>query len=172
MIRLREIWNRYREIVTYLIFGVLTTLVNYVILWFIYDLCGLRAGDGRVANGLAWVGAVLFAYVTNKTLVFQSRRRDRKTLLRETGTFFGSRLVTLGVETLLLYLGLTLPAKLIWDQPSFEALRTMIKTPETLPDWQLSLWFWGIKIGASAVTVIGNYVFSKLLIFRKDPAEK
>ena len=70
---IRRLWKKYREVLLYLIFGGLTTLVNYAALWLFYDVLGIRKGKALGANALAWVVAVLFALVTNKLLVFASK---------------------------------------------------------------------------------------------------
>lgn len=139
MIDLRRLARKYREIILYLIFGGLTTLVNYAALWLFYDLLRIRVLDALGANALAWVVAVLFAFVTNKLYVFESKATDKATLTRESASFFISRLVSLGVESAVIYIGVTL----------------------------LEGNLWMVKIAASVLVVVLNYVFSKLIIFRK-----
>ena len=131
--------RKYREVLLYLIFGGLTTAVNYAVLWLVHDLCGLTALDGLVANAIAWVAAVIFAFVTNKLLVFGSKETDSATMTKETISFFSARLFSLGVEELVLYIGVTL----------------------------LGFNLYLVKLFASVLVIILNYVFSKLFIFRK-----
>lgn len=85
-----------REIISYAIFGVLTTLVNLISYEGLYRL-GL---SNLTANWMAWVIAVTFAYIVNKWSVFRSRSRSVKAELIKMGKFYGARLVTLGVEQL------------------------------------------------------------------------
>lgn len=90
MVRIRELFARYREQIAYVFFGGLTTLVNTVAYYFLE-----LAGAGTVpATALAQVLAVLFAYVTNKRYVFRSRTRGLAELLREMGSFFACRAVS------------------------------------------------------------------------------
>ena len=136
---IRRLWKKYREVLLYLIFGGLTTLVNYAALWLFYDVLGIRKGKALGANALAWVVAVLFAFVTNKLLVFASKSTDRATVTRETVSFFLARLFSLGLETAVLWLG----------------------------DNQLGINTWIVKLAASVIVVAMNYIFSKWLIFKK-----
>ncbi len=85
----------------YLVFGGLTTLVNYAVYLPIYNLAGLSAA---VSNAIAWVVAVAFAYLTNKPFVFKSRDWSAKTVLPELGKFVGCRVASGAMETVLLLL--------------------------------------------------------------------
>lgn len=120
-----------RELLAYGVGGVLTTLVNYIIYF------GLEAVkmDYLLANALAWAGAVIFSYIINRSWVFNSKGSCTKEFL----TFAGLRLVTLGAESLLLYLAVE----------------------------QLGLLSSVSKIVVSIVTVVGNYVICQKHIFRK-----
>ena len=140
MDKILALLKKYREIILYLIFGGLTTVVNFIALWLFYDLLGIRVLDALGANTLAWVVAVAFAFVTNKLFVFESRDTSQKTLLREMISFVVARLVSLGAESAVIYIGVTLLACNLWI----------------------------VKILASVIVVILNYVFSKLIIFRKQ----
>lgn len=85
-----------RETISYGIFGVLTTLVNFVSYEGLYRL-GM---PNLTANWMAWVIAVTFAYIVNKWSVFRSRSSSVKAELAKMGKFYGARLVSLGVEQL------------------------------------------------------------------------
>ena len=139
--RIRALWNRFvnRETVTYLIFGVLTTLVNYLIY---YGLLALGV-HYLIANALAWIGGVLFAFFTNKRFVFESRDYSPKVFFTELWKFVAARLVTLGVETVFLKVTVDL----------------LHMSPRLM------------KLAASVIVVILNYVFSKLFIFRKERSD-
>lgn len=99
MQKLLNLIKKYREILVYLIFGVLTTLVNYLVYLPCYNLLGIRAS---VSNAIAWVVAVAFAFVTNKPFVFQSHDWSGKTLVPELLKFIGTRLGSGGAETVIL----------------------------------------------------------------------
>lgn len=82
-----ELVKKYKEMILYLIFGGLTTLINILV----YELFS-KAFDVQylVSNGIAWVIAVLFAFVTNRLYVFESRSRDPKVIGRQFVSFIGS----------------------------------------------------------------------------------
>ena len=130
------LWKKYKEIITYLFFGFVTTVVNYGV----YALLvrGFHM-DVVPANIIAWIVAVVVAFVTNKLWVFESKSRDKKTLFREFFEFVVARLITLGVETLLL-----------WIFVDKFGVNDLI-----------------MKIITNVIVVILNYVFSKFIIFRK-----
>ncbi len=94
---LRGHWNA----VVYLIFGVLTTAVNYLVYLPAYNLMGLSA---TVSNVLAWIIAVAFAYLTNKPYVFKSHDWSAGTVLPELVRFVSCRAASGGLETVLLLL--------------------------------------------------------------------
>lgn len=79
-----------REMISYLIFGVLTTLVNYVV----YELCKWIGIHYTVSTIIAWIFAVAFAYITNKLFVFASRSFERSVLIREIIAFVSCRLLS------------------------------------------------------------------------------
>lgn len=140
MERLKALYQKYKELVNYIIFGVLTTLVNYIV----YFLClDLLKWNYLVVNVLAWVISVLFAYVTNRIWVFESKAKGWR-VLKEMVLFFASRLTSLGAETLLLFL--------------------MVDTAHFNNGFS--------KIVAGVVVIIINYVLSKLIVFRKKKKGK
>lgn len=85
-----------RETITYGIFGILTTLVNFISYEGIYRL----GYSNLTANWMAWVVAVTFAYIVNKRNVFRSRSGTAKAEIIKIGKFYAARLVSLGVEQL------------------------------------------------------------------------
>lgn len=134
----KELFARYREQVMYLVFGVLTTIVNYVL----YLLCGRVFPEGvwriGAANLVAWVLSVLFAYVTNRRFVFRSGSTGGAAA-REVVSFVAARAFSLVLDMGVLYMAVYLFG-----------------------------WYdWVSKIIANVVVVIANYIFSKLFIFRK-----
>jgi putative flippase GtrA len=125
-----------RETISYLFFGVVTTIVNYIVYY------GLRFFNVHylAANTIAWVAAVTTAYVSNKLWVFQSKSWESSVVFREIALFAGARIVSLGIETVIMVLTVEL---LHFDD------RIM-------------------KIVAQVIVVIVNYIFSKLIIFKKE----
>lgn len=87
-----------RELILYVVFGVLTTLVNIVVYFFFARICGINY---LISNVIAWVLSVLFAYITNRIWVFESKNAN---ILKEMSLFFGGRLFSGVVDTGLMYL--------------------------------------------------------------------
>lgn len=128
-------YNKYREVLTYLVFGVLTTVVN-ILSFYILRKFGVEV---YYSNIIAWILSVVFAFVTNKLFVFESKDKSKKESLKELFNFFGFRLLSLGIDTLALYL-----------------LLNVVNAGEMIA-----------KIISNVVVIILNYVFSKLFVFKK-----
>jgi len=100
-------YKKHQEIINYLIIGVLTTVVSLVIYYAL--VCTILNPENslelQVANILAWIGSVLFAYVTNRKFVFQSKSQE---VIKEFTSFVGSRFLTLLADMVLMFLGVTL----------------------------------------------------------------
>ena len=88
---LSALFKKYRQPILYLFFGGCTTLVYIVAYYFCYQICGI---PNVPANILAWVFAVLFAFITNKIWVFESRSRTFSVLVKEGAAFFAARILT------------------------------------------------------------------------------
>lgn len=133
-----------REVFFYLFFGVLTTVVNFTVLG-IFN----RFIDIMISNVIAWFAAVAFAYVTNKLFVFESKSWKLSVLAKEIPSFAGARVLTLGIEEL--------------------GLLVLIKWLHL--DVALTIGPVGgeyiIKAFIAVIVVLLNYVFSKVLIFKK-----
>ena len=97
--RLKKLWRLCTspEMISYLIFGVLTTAINVVSFGL---LRSMAHWDLLAANTTAWILSVAFAFLTNKLFVFKSRSFAASLLLRELVTFVAARLLSLGVDTL------------------------------------------------------------------------
>ena len=98
---MKKLLGKYKDILLYLIFGVLTTVVNYLVYLPCYNLLGWSAG---VSNVLAWVIAVAFAFLTNKPFVFKSHDWTWKTVWPELSKFVGCRIGSGVLETAILLL--------------------------------------------------------------------
>ncbi len=141
--KIKELMIKYRELIVYLIVGVLTTVVSwgtYGLLKFVLDVEN-SALQMQVAVILRWVAGVLFAYVTNRKYVFLSKNPK---ILKEFMAFTLSRVVTLFTD--MLTMGVLPPLLVKWNVPYADWIATFIS--------------------AVIVTVL-NYVFSKLMVFRK-----
>ena len=99
MKKIKALMVQYWEVLSYLIFGVLTTVVNYLVYLPVYNLLGLSAA---LSNAIAWVVAVAFAYLTNKPFVFKSHDWSAKTVIPELTKFVGCRVASGAAETLIL----------------------------------------------------------------------
>ena len=129
-------YKKYKEALLYLFFGVLTTLINIVVFYVFTEIITL---DELVANVIAWIIAVLFAYVTNRIWVFSSHCATKAAFLKEILSFYGGRIFTLLVEEGILLVFIKL----------------------------LSLNALAVKIVAQVVIIVLNYVISKLFVFKK-----
>ena len=95
---MKTILKKYRSELIYLVFGVLTTVVNYLV----YYPCFLYFGSASVSNAIAWVVAVAFAYLTNKPFVFRSHDWSAKTVVPELGKFLSCRIGSGVMETVII----------------------------------------------------------------------
>ena len=136
MKKIRATVEKYWNIISYLFFGVLTTVVNYVVYLPCYNALGLSA---VISNGIAWVVAVAFAYLTNKPFVFRSKDWSAKTVIPELTKFVGCRIGSGAAETVILFFAV--------DVLGMNG----------------NLW----KLLTNVLVVILNYIGSKLLVFRE-----
>lgn len=90
-------YNKYRELLMYLVFGVLTTLINIIV----FMLCRCFSINLYISNGIAWFLSVLFAFFTNKFIVFES---NSKVNFKEMTLFYGSRILSLLFDMGIMYL--------------------------------------------------------------------
>ena len=134
--KIKELFVKYWEVLSYLIFGVLTTVVNYLVYLPVYNLLGWSAA---LSNAVAWVVAVAFAYLTNKPFVFKSYDWSAKTVIPELTKFVSCRVASGVMETIIIFLAVDLMG------------------------WNGNIW----KLVTSVLVVILNYIFSKLIVFKK-----
>lgn len=143
-----------KETLAYLIFGVLTTILNFGV-FKLFDLIFTRSFSADLTlltNFIAWVLSVAFAYVTNKLFVFESKSWKAKVVAKEIPSFVGARIFSLGVESLGLLIFITW---LNFDRYVLEILPGFALGGKML-----------VKIGLSVIVVVMNYVFSKFIIFK------
>ena len=105
--KIRHLITKYYDILAYLVFGVLTTVVNYLVYLPCYNLLEMSAA---VSNVFAWAVAVAFAYLTNKPFVFRSHDWSAKTVVPELTKFVGSRIASGALETGIIFLTVDLLA--------------------------------------------------------------
>ena len=130
-----KLWNN-TELVAYLFAGVATTVVNYVVYFIATRWFGLAVMPG---TWVAWVLAVAFGYVVNKAFVFKTHCENTAALLKEAVSFFTMRLVSLGAETVIMFVTVE-----------------MIGLNDLV-----------MKLATNFIVIVLNYVFSKLFIFKK-----
>ena len=134
---IRRIYDKYKEIINYLIVGVLTTVVSLGVYYFCVFtfLNPVVPWQLQLANIISWIAAVSFAYITNRAFVFES---TTKNIGREAGTFFLSRVGTLLMDMGIMFVTVTLCG-----------MNDKIA-----------------KLIVQVVVTIGNYVLSKFFVFK------
>ena len=143
MKKIIELYKKYEEIINYLIIGVLTTVVNLAVNYALLFTV-LNASDAtqlQIAVVISWVVACIFAYITNRKIVFKSKSTK---IIKEFTAFVSARLFTLVLEMLIMFIFVTL-----------------LKLNSNL--WVV-IW----SIVAQVVVIVVNYVLSKLVIFKKE----
>lgn len=139
-----ELLKKYKSVILYIIFGGMTTVVDWSVSFSLYYLWGdaIEATPWLIhgANVIAWAAAVAFAYVTNRIWVFESKRRGFAPIVGEIVAFAGGRVFTLLLQEILM-----------------AVFFTWLGFNEYL-----------VKIVAAVLVVILNYFISKLLVFRKN----
>lgn len=133
----KKLYISYREVINYLIFGVLSTIVNFVSYYIFARLVGI---DEVISSGMSWFCSVLFAYITNKIFVFDSKTESKKDLLKECISFFLARIVS----------------GILCDVGTFALMVKVLKINDIVS-----------KIVTQVMVVIVNYVFSKFIIFKR-----
>lgn len=138
MENIKVLFNKYREIIMYLIFGVLTTLISLIVYYLLVYLVldPNNAFELQTANVISWVAGVTFAYFTNRSVVFQSKNNNK---IKEATNFVLARVTTLIMDMLIMFIGVTL----------------------------LSFNDKILKLISQVVVVVANYIFSKIFVFKK-----
>lgn len=98
--KIKELVTKHWDIFSYLLFGVLTTVVNYMVYLPCYNWLGMSA---TVSNMVAWAASVAFAFLTNKPFVFKSHDWSAKTVWPELTKFVGTRLGSGILETVVIF---------------------------------------------------------------------
>ena len=137
MKKIMELYKKYKEIINYLIFGGLATVVNFVSYLIVARLIGV---DEVISSGISWFCSVLFAYITNKSYVFESKLDNKKAVIKEMCSFFLARIVS----------------GILCDVGTFALMVKVFHINDIFS-----------KIVTQVMVVIVNYIFSKLIIFKK-----
>lgn len=133
---IKGLYIKYKEIANYLIFGVLSTIVNFVTYYITARMIGI---DEVISSGISWFCSVLFAYITNKIFVFESKTHGVMEFIREMISFFLARIVS----------------GALCDVGTFALMVKVLNINDIIA-----------KIVTQVMVVIVNYIFSKLIIFR------
>ena len=136
--KLLNLYKKYKQIINYLIVGGLTTLLCLAV-YYLSIFTFLNPDNGielQIANVSSWIVGVIFAYFTNRKFVFESNNLNK---LKESTKFVASRLFTLFLDMLIMFIGVTI-----------------LKFDNKI-----------IKIFSQVIVIVGNYIFSKLFVFKK-----
>ena len=95
MEKIKEIFKKFREQIMYIIFGVLTTIVNYVVYLVLTKMMNI---DYMISTVISQIFAMIFAYITNKIYVFEAKNNSFKGLIKEMVSFFSVRIVSLFLD--------------------------------------------------------------------------
>ncbi len=159
---MKDLFKKHREIITYIFFGVITTLVSWCVYFSILlaaeYIGGISPSEPRfnairlAAQILQWIAGVLVAFFTNKKWVFNASGTTKKETARELSQFALARVGTLGLDTLLTF-------GTVW------LLNTLNYVPfKLILTFTADLWS---KIVASVAVIITNYLISKYIVFKK-----
>ena len=135
---INKLYIKYKEIIWYLVFGILTTIVS-LITYFLLTYTVIDVNNPfmlQIANIISWVTSVTFAYFTNRVFVFKSKEKN---IIKEGTSFISSRILTLLLDMLCMFV-----------------IVTILHFNDKIG-----------KIFSQVLVIIGNYVISKLFVFKK-----
>lgn len=139
MQKIVDLFNKYKEVIMYLIFGVLTTVVSLVT-YYALTLTILNPNSAlqlQLANIISWIVSVAFAYITNRKFVFESKSED---IVKELSSFVGGRILTLLMDMAIMFIFVTL---LHFNDKIF-------------------------KMVSQIIVIVANYIISKLFVFKES----
>ena len=137
ILKISSLFSTHKQIILYLIFGVCTTVINTVCYWLLYDVL---SWSNLLSTVLAWLAAVIFAFVTNKRYVFESKKSGIHEQLTEFASFFSCRILTGILDVVIMAVAVD-----------------MLK-------WNGLVW----KLISNIIVTVLNYIASKFLIFKGD----
>lgn len=126
----------YKEIINYLIFGGVTTIVNFVSYYIAARIIGI---EEVISSGISWFCAVLFAYITNRIFVFESKAKGKKAIIKEIVSFFLARVLS----------------GILCDVGTFALMVKVFNINDIFS-----------KIVTQIMVIVVNYLFSKFFIFK------
>lgn len=98
---MKHLFIKYKELIIYIIVGIITTLVNFTVYYVSTRIFNLSP---YISNIIAWMIAVTFAFITNKLVVFKSMNKNTQTILKEGISFISMRLISLGFDMATMYI--------------------------------------------------------------------
>ena len=144
---IKNLYIKYKEIINYLIFGVLTTVVSLVTYYLlVYTILNPNKPiQLQIANIISWITCVTFAYITNRKYVFNSKDKN---IIKEIIKFYSSRLSTLFIDMLIMFIFVT-------------ALGL-----------NSDIWVIVWTLVSQVLVIVGNYILSKLIVFKNKKKEE
>ena len=137
MSKLLQLLKDRKGAILYIVFGVLTTLINWITYYVFFDICRF---SNVIATIFAWLFAIVFAFITNKIWVFESKSFETKRLVKEAASFLAVRAATGLLDVVIMFV-------------SVDLLNS-------------NAYVW--KILSNVVIIISNYALSKLIVFKKE----
>lgn len=134
---MKELYVKYKEVINYIVFGVLSMVVNFASYYLFARVLNI---DEVISSGLSWFCAVLFAYITNKLFVFDSKTNTAKEFLKEMISFFLARVLS----------------GILCDVGTFALMVKVFGINDMIA-----------KVVTQVMVVIVNYILSKFFIFKK-----
>ncbi len=151
MKKIKDLYLKYREIVDYLFWGGMAFVLYMVLIWIFQDKIGMKE---TVATFIDNIICIIFAFFTNKFFVFRSKSEDAKGFVKEFLGFFAARVFTLILSEILVWLGCDV---LGYNKDTYHLVYVSDATI--------------VQLITQFVVIVANYIFSKLLIFKKKPQE-
>lgn len=139
--KIKKLYLKHKELINYLIFGGLATVVNFVSYFISAKILGI---DEVISSGISWFCSVLFAYITNKIFVFESKTKGIKELLKEISSFFLARIIS----------------GILCDVGTFAVMVKVLNINDIIS-----------KFVTQVMVVIMNYILSKLVVFKKRKSD-
>lgn len=166
--KIKQLFQKYRELIMYIIIGVMTTGLYYVTRFYSIKL----GASSQIAVVIAQIVAILFAFVTNKTIVFRSKAETKSELAKQMVSFFSARGVSFLIDFVITYIFVTKYGYYFIDVLSLESIdysksifsmniiKGFIGSPKLLNEFIFTTI-------SQIIILVSNYVFSKLVVFRK-----
>lgn len=138
MEKIKELYKKYKEPINYLFFGACATVVNFITFTICFNWFKI---NDIISQAIAWIVAVIFAYVTNKLFVFEAKTNTKKDFIKEITSFMLGRVFTF----------------LVCDIGTYYFMTRILGINEYIT-----------KLITQVLTIVLNYAISKLIVFKKN----